>query len=171
MPYVGEIRLFAGNFAPAGWSFCSGQVLPIGEHEILFTLIGTTYGGDGASTFALPDLRGRAPLHSGAGGGGNYVLSQRGGTEEVTLTPNQMPVHTHTPVGSSAAGTTAVPSAGVWSTWSDTPYGEAKPVEQLVAMSPTALSTVGGSQAHENMPPYLAINFIISLYGVYPSPA
>src|SRR5213075_2943762 len=95
-PYVGEIRMFAGNFAPAGWMFCEGQLLPISEYETLFNLIGTTYGGDGQSTFALPDVRGRVPIHMGGGGGlSNYQLAETGGTEEVTLTVNQIPLHTH----------------------------------------------------------------------------
>lgn len=96
-PYVGEIRIFAGNFAPAGWHFCDGSLLPISENEVLFTLIGTTYGGDGESTFAVPDLRGRMPLHAGTGGGSTYVIAESGGVESVTLSTNQIPSHTHTP--------------------------------------------------------------------------
>src|SRR6266581_4925646 len=109
-PYVGEIRMFAGNFAPAGWMFCEGQLLPISENETLFTLIGTTYGGDGLTTFALPDLRGRLPLHQGNG----FTLAENGGTETVTLTTSQIPGHTHFPLCSPNAGSQASPANGVW---------------------------------------------------------
>lgn len=163
-PYVGEIRMFAGNFEPAGWMFCEGQILPISENETLFTLIGTTYGGDGESTFALPDLRGRSPLHQGGG----YVLAETGGVEEVTLTVNQMAAHSHPPLGSTKAGVTAKPSGGVWAAWSDNLYGDTPPVNQLVAMDANSIGHTGGNQPHENMPPYLPVSFIISLFGIYP---
>lgn len=163
-PYVGEIRMFAGNFAPAGWMFCEGQLLPISEYETLFQLIGTTYGGDGQSTFALPDLRGRLPIHQGNG----FILAETGGVEEVTLTVNQIPAHSHPFLASGDTGNQADPvnnlpsnSQGV------TPYIEDPP---SVNMSPVAVTSVGGSQPHTNFQPYLCVDFIISLFGIFPSP-
>ncbi len=165
-PYVGEIRMFAGNFEPAGWMFCEGQLLPISENETLFNLIGTTYGGDGQSTFALPDLRGRLPLHQGNG----FILAETGGAEEVTLTVNQIPGHSHQMLGSlntatSLAASDGVPSASTGATVS--PYGTDAPRTNL---SPLAVTSVGGSQPHTNFQPYLCVNFIISLFGIFPSP-
>lgn len=163
-PYVGEIRMFAGNFAPAGWMFCEGQMLPISEYETLFNLIGTTYGGDGQSTFALPDLRGRLPIHQGNG----FVLAETGGVEEVTLTINQIPNHSHTMLGTTASADTpnpgnAEPATGTISElyWGDPPE---------ISVSPAAVTNVGGSQPHTNFQPYLCVDFIISLYGIFPSP-
>ena len=164
-PYVGEIRMFAGNFAPAGWMFCEGQLLPISENETLFQLIGTTYGGDGESTFALPDLRGRIPIHQGNG----FILAETGGVEEVTLTVNQIPVHTHPWLASSALADDPNPAnkllaesrPGTNSFFQDVP---ANP------MAATAISPVGGSQPHTNFQPYLCVDFIISLFGIFPSP-
>ncbi|MGH9939519.1 MAG: phage tail protein [Blastocatellia bacterium] len=166
-PYVGEIRMFAGNFAPAGWMFCEGQLLPISENETLFQLIGTTYGGDGESTFALPDLRGRIPIHQGNG----FILAETGGAEEITLTVNQIPAHSHPLL---AAATTATqpspnnnvvgqPSTGAGSDF----YLEGSPT---VNLAPTAIGSVGGSQPHTNFQPYLCVDFIISLFGIFPSP-
>jgi len=165
-PYVGEIRMFAGNFAPAGWMFCEGQLLPISGNETLFTLIGTTYGGDGETTFALPDLRGRVPLGQGNG----FVLAETGGAEEITLTVNQIPAHSHPLQGSTSTAAAFSPAnnvgarvtvAGVF------PYGTDMPLQPL---SPQALAPTGGSQPHNNFQPYLCIDFIISLFGIYPSP-
>lgn len=172
-PYVGEIRMFAGNFPPNGWLFCEGQLVPISENDTLFQLIGTTYGGDGQETFALPDLRGRSPMHQGQGLGSaqNRALGENGGVEEVTLTVNQIPSHSHPPMGSTRAGVTADASKGVWAAWSDNAYGDADAPGGLVSMNAGAIRPTGGSQPHENMPPYLAINFIISLFGVFPSPS
>jgi len=162
-PYVGEIRMFAGNFAPAGWMFCEGQLLPISENETLFNLIGTTYGGDGQETFALPDLRGRLPLHQGGG----FILAETGGAEEITLTVNQIPQHTHPLVASSDVGTTRGASNNVLARAPADAYAsEWDPA----ALSTQSISPVGGSQPHTNMQPYLCINFIISLFGIYPSP-
>lgn len=166
-PYVGEIRMFAGNFAPAGWMFCEGQLLPISENETLFQLIGTTYGGDGQSTFALPDLRGRLPIHQGNG----FVPAEIGGAEEITLTLLQIPSHTHSFMGSTAianqnAPTNAVPATSTGSTVF--PYGTDQPQTNLAAAS---ISPVGGSQPHTNFQPYLCISFIISLFGIFPSPS
>jgi microcystin-dependent protein len=163
-PYVGEIRMFAGNFAPAGWMFCDGQVLPILENETLFNLIGTTYGGDGETTFALPDLRGRIPLHFGSG----FVLAETGGAEEITLTANQIPSHSHPLFGSSDAANTLNPGGNVIGTpLTATPLFAAAPNTNL---APQAIAPVGGSQPHTNFQPYLCINYIISLSGIFPSP-
>lgn len=164
-PYVGEIRMFAGNFAPAGWMFCEGQLLPISEYETLFNLIGTTYGGDGQSTFALPDLRGRLPLHVGNG----FVLAETGGVEEVTLTVSQIPAHSHPLLGSTAtaSATTTAGNVGARVTAAAVfPYGTDNPPQPL---SPQAVSSVGGSQPHSNFQPYLCVDFIISLFGIFPS--
>lgn len=163
-PYVGEIRLFAGNFAPAGWLFCDGSLQSISENETLFQLIGTTYGGDGQNTFGLPDLRSRVPVHQGAG----VVIGQTGGVETVTLNSNQIPSHTHTVLASSDAASTNVPSGSVvLATPSYNAYRASVPGAALNAPLPN----VGGSQAHNNMQPYLALNYIISLYGIFPSPS
>ena len=165
-PYVGEIRMFAGNFAPAGWMFCEGQLLPISENETLFQLIGTTYGGDGESTFALPDLRGRVPIHQGNG----LILAETGGVETVTLTTSQIPAHTHPLLGSSASTTSNDPKGNVGARVTVAAvfaYGTDAPLQPL---SPAAVGPTGGSQPHDNFAPYLCINFIISLFGIFPSP-
>ena len=165
-PYVGEIRMFAGNFAPAGWMFCEGQLLPISENETLFQLIGTTYGGDGQSTFALPDLRGRLPMHQGNG----FILAETGGAEEITLTVSQIPAHTHAFLGSNNLATGTPPAGqvvGKSSSPAILPYGTDAPVSPI---SPQAISSVGGSQPHTNFQPYLCVDFIISLFGIFPSP-
>ncbi len=161
--------MFAGNFAPAGWMFCEGQLLPISENETLFQLIGTTYGGDGESTFALPDLRGRLPLHMGSGGGGSYTLAQAGGTEQVTVSVNQMPNHTHPLMASTANATTANAGGNVVAqTPTYTPYigGNANTTMAAQAIA----GRTGGSQPHDNFQPYLCVDFIISLFGIFPSP-
>jgi microcystin-dependent protein len=160
-PYVGEIRMFGGNFAPAGWMFCEGQQLPISENETLFQLIGTTYGGDGELYFTLPDLRGRVPVHQGSG----FVLAETGGVEEVTLTVNQIPGHNHAALAAAAAVASS-PSGHTWARWSDVPYRTEAPT---IPMNPAALLPTGGSQPHTNMQPYLAVSFIISLFGLFPS--
>ena len=163
-PYVGEIRMFAGNFAPAGWMFCEGQLLPISENETLFQLIGTTYGGDGQETFGLPDLRGRIPLHQGSG----FILAETGGVEEVTLTTNQIASHTHRFTGSTANGNqTPAPNALVATSQNVTPYINLAPD---TAMNAASVTPTGGSQPHTNFQPYLCIDFIISLFGIFPSP-
>lgn len=169
-PYVGEIRMFGGNFAPAGWAFCDGQLLPISENETLFNLIGTTYGGDGQSTFALPDLRGRIPIHQGQGPGlSNYILSQAAGVESVTLNVSQIPNHNH-----------AYLATGPGGTLQPSPVGSAVTNDRVIMFSPGLLtpetmavqtvSPVGGSQPHDNMMPFLCVSFIISLFGIFPSP-
>ena len=164
-PYVGELRLFAGNFAPAGWAFCHGQLLPIPENETLFFLIGTTYGGDGQDTFALPDLRGRVPLHQGLG----YLLAETGGTESVTLTLTQVPAHSHALRASTAAGTGSGPGNSLLAaTGSVNSYGSGNADQPMTA---GALSSSGSSMPHGNMAPYLAVSYIISLFGIFPSPS
>lgn len=163
-PYVGEVRIFAGNFAPVGWLLCQGQLLPISEYDVLFNLIGTTYGGDGQTTFALPNLASRIPYHQGSG----YVLGQTGGAEEVTLTQQQLPVHTHTANASTSNGDQSGPAGNVWGAGSLTAYTADQPAN--VTMSAAALLPAGGSQPHDNMPPYLCLNFIIATEGIYPSP-
>lgn len=164
-PYVGEIRMFAGNFAPAGWMFCEGQLLPISENETLFQLIGTTYGGDGESTFGLPDLRGRLPVHQGNG----FSLAETGGAEEITLTVTQIPAHSHPLQGDTGNGSQASPHGNVLaSSTIIKPYA----LETAdAAMAPTAIPMVGGSQPHTNFQPYLCVDFIISLFGIFPSPS
>ena len=163
-PYVGEIRMFAGNFAPAGWMFCEGQLLPISENETLFQLIGTTYGGDGQSTFALPDLRGRIPIHQGNG----FILAETGGAEEITLTVNQIPAHAHSYLAAAAPGDIVNPGGNVSAnSFNVTPYINDVPNGNFNA---AAVSSVGGSQPHTNFQPYLCIDFIISLFGIFPSP-
>ena len=168
-PYVGEIRMFAGNFNPAGWMFCDGSLLAISENETLFQLIGTTYGGDGQSTFGLPDLRGRIPVHQGQGPGlSNYTLAQNGGVESVTLTQNQMPIHNHTPLASNT-GASDNPANSFWAnSTTGKPYSAAPPTVLMNAA--TMGPAVGGSQPHDNMIPYLCVNYIISLFGIFPSP-
>jgi microcystin-dependent protein len=162
-PYVGEIRMFAGNFAPAGWMFCEGQLLPISENETLFQLIGTTYGGDGENTFALPDLRGRLPVHQG----NNFVLAETGGAEEVTLTVDQLPAHSHAWLASEAGASAVTPLNNVPAEASKRFYVVPTTV---AAMAPPGLTGTGGSQPHTNFQPYLCVDFIISLFGIFPSP-
>lgn len=164
-PYLGEIRMFGGNFAPAGWMFCAGQVLLISEFEALFNLIGTTYGGDGHQTFALPDLRGRLPLHMGNG----LTLAQTGGAEQVTLTTQQIPAHSHALLATNSPASSKSPANQVLAQTQAatiTPYGTDAPLVQLAAGS---ISSVGGSQPHSNLQPYLCVDFIISVFGVFPS--
>jgi microcystin-dependent protein len=163
-PYVGEIRMFAGNFAPAGWMFCEGQLLPISENETLFNLIGTTYGGDGQSTFALPDLRGRVPIHQGNG----FVLAETGGAESVTLTASQIPAHTHALLASlDAAGGTSPANNLPGQSSAVRLY---RPQTANAGMNAGAIQSDGGSQPHTNFQPYLCVDFIISLFGIFPSP-
>ena len=166
-PFVGEIRMFGGNFAPAGWAFCNGQLMAISENEVLFNLIGTTYGGDGQSTFALPDLRGRLPVHQGQGAGlSNRILGESAGTETVTLTTQQIPIHTHPAQALAGAGNQSSPSNGVWAASGQGQYGVGA---GSVAMKNTLIASTGGSQPHDNMMPYTTISFIISLFGIFPS--
>ncbi|HUQ05936.1 MAG TPA: tail fiber protein [Kofleriaceae bacterium] len=166
-PFVGEIRMFAGNFAPAGWEFCHGQLLAISENEVLFQLIGTTYGGDGESTFALPDLQSRVPIHAGTGGGGSYILAETGGAETVTLSTNQIPAHSHQVLASTDVPTLSSPANAVTGAAATKLYRVPGATAQ---MSASTLAPTGGSQPHENMQPYLVINYIISMFGIFPNP-
>jgi len=170
--YIGEIRMFAGNFAPAGWAFCDGTPLPISEYQALFDLVGTTYGGDGQSTFALPDLRGRVPVHAGTHSSGRTLtLGEQGGVESVTLTTQQIPSHTHLIVASSDRGsaaftnTTGYPAATA--TAGSAIYGTSD--NSVLQMAANAITSTGGSQPHENMAPFTGVNFIICLLGSTPS--
>ncbi len=160
-PFIGEIIMFGGNFAPAGWAMCNGQLVPISENDALFTLIGTTYGGDGQETFALPNLQSRLPMHQGS----SHVIGEAGGTESVTLTTAQLPIHTHQPVANTS-GNQTTPNNGVWA------GGGA--INAFVAADPNgAMANVagptGGSQPHDNMVPFLVVTFCISLFGIFPS--
>ena len=169
-PYVGEIRMFGGNFAPAGWLFCDGSLQAISENDTLFQLIGTTYGGDGQSTFALPDLRSRVPVHQGTGPGlSTRIIGELAGTETVTLNNQQIPQHTHAVAVSSSTGSTGVPSSTVTLGVADIDmYIIESP---SVNMNASTIGNAGGSQPHNNIQPILAVNFIISLYGIFPSPS
>jgi microcystin-dependent protein len=167
-PYIGEIRMFGGNFAPAGWMFCEGQTLPISENDALFTLIGTTYGGDGQETFNLPNLASRVPIHMGTGKSGTtYQIGEMAGVETVTLSTQQIPVHNHLLTGSNDLANSPNPGGSVVARSPQTnAFINADPGPQ---MSNQFLGPAGGSQPHENMQPFLCINFIISLFGVFPS--
>lgn len=168
-PYVGEIRMFAGNFAPAGWLFCDGTLLPISENETLFQLIGTTYGGDGQETFALPNMQSRVPLHMGTGPDGiTYQQAEMSGVEQVTLTVQQIPVHSHSLLASTAASNAVGPAGNVLAQSAQASMYISDP--PAVNLAASAVSSVGGSQPHDNMQPFLCINYIISLFGIFPSP-
>ncbi len=167
-PFVGEIRMFAGNFAPRGWAFCDGQLLAVSQNDALFSLLGTIYGGDGRTTFGLPDCRGRLPIHAGAGPGlSQRRLGAKAGSETVTLTVNQMPSHTHPMNATTATGTDNNPGGKLTA---ESPsvdvYFEGDPT---VSMSTNAITNTGGSRAHTNLMPFLCIHFIIALFGIYPS--
>ena len=165
--FIGEIRMFGGNFAPQGWALCQGQTMQISQNQALFTLIGTTYGGDGTQTFALPNLQGRVPVHFGQGQGlSPYVQGETVGVETVTLIANQIPAHTHVPQGDGTNGGSNAPGGNFW--------GTSTGVKQYLAasttqMNPAAIALAGGNQPHDNMLPFLAVNFIIALFGVFPS--
>jgi microcystin-dependent protein len=166
-PYIGEIRMFAGNFAPAGWMFCDGQPIPISQNDALFILIGTTYGGDGEQTFNLPNLQSRVPIHMGNGPGGiTYQLGEMAGTEQETLSANQIPIHTHALLGSTAGATAGNPTGQVLAQSGQVQYMiESDP---NLSMNANSITPQGGSQPHENCQPFLCINYIISLFGLFP---
>ena len=161
-PFIGEIRMFGGNFAPQGWMFCDGSILAIAENDALFALIGTTYGGDGQTTFALPDLRSRVPMHQGNG----HTLGEMSGAETVTLNVNQLPSHGHVPQASNAGGATS-PAGNVWANSAALQFAPSN--SPLQPMNQGVMGTAGGSQPHDNMLPFQAVSFIISLFGVFPS--
>jgi microcystin-dependent protein len=159
--------MFGGNFAPAGWAFCDGSLLAIADNDALFILIGTTYGGDGQTTFALPDLRSRAPMHMGQGPGlSSHTIGESGGVETVTLTTSQIPAYSHAPLAVSGSGDQSTPLNGVWAGAADSHYTSNAP---SLALNPTLGSPAGGNQPHDNLMPYQAVNFIISLFGIYPT--
>jgi microcystin-dependent protein len=159
-PFLAEIRIFSFAFAPKGWALCNGQLLPINQNQALFSLLGTTYGGDGRVNFALPNLQGRSPVHVGSG----IVLGQRAGEQAHTLTLSELPAHTHAAAGSSTAANLGDPTGNVWAAGN----GAYHPTPNTT-MNPASLAPVGGSQAHENMTPYLTLNFCIALQGIFPS--
>lgn len=168
-PYIGEIRMFAGSFAPAGWALCNGALVPISTNDTLFNLIGTTYGGDGENTFALPNLCGRLPIHAGQGPGisQSYVIGEAAGVESVTLSVQQIPVHNHSVLVNATPGTTASPQDSLLAkTTTGFPYINEAPSASMVN---NVILPVGGSQPHENMMPYLCVTFIISLFGIFPT--
>jgi microcystin-dependent protein len=170
-PYLGEIKLCAFQFAPRGWALCQGQLLPINQNQALFSLLGTTYGGDGRVNFALPDLRGRTPIHAGSNGMGNHVLGERGGEESHTLTIAELPPHTHAAQGTGATPATAEPGDALLAPSGGgrrplTPYGT---LSAPVALSPQGLASAGVSQPHPTMQPSLPLNFCIALQGIFPS--
>jgi len=173
-PFVGEIRMFGGNFAPVGWAFCDGQLMPISENDVLFNLIGTTYGGDGQETFALPNLQSRVPIHQGTNpqNGIAYSLGETGGVEQVTLTTQQIPAHTHSVAATTAAtGQTLSPQNAIFASATSSQAGVntylVAPAD--TSLNPASIQLSGGSQPHDNHQPYLVLNFIISLFGIFPS--
>jgi microcystin-dependent protein len=160
-PFLGEIRIMSFNYAPKGWALCNGQLLPINQNQALFSLFGTTYGGDGQTTFALPDLRGRVPVHAGNG----FTQGQRAGEENHTLTTSEMQAHTHLPQGDSGPANAGTPVGNTWAYQDAAPYAAAP----NVTMNITASGATGGSQPHPNLSPYLALNFCVALQGIFPS--
>jgi microcystin-dependent protein len=170
-PFLGEIKIISWNFPPKGWALCNGQFLPINQNQALFSILGTTFGGNGQTTFALPDFRGRSPYHRGS----SMVLGQAGGENAHTLNVSEMPAHTHIPNASNASGNLPFPAAAspvvqhnIWAVSTQNPYVGA-PASNLVSMNAGCISNAGGSQAHENRQPYTVLNFIIALQGIFPS--
>ena len=162
-PFIGEIRMFAGNFAPVGWAFCNGALMPIDQNDALFNLIGTTYGGDGRVNFGLPDLRARVPIHMGEG----HTLGEKGGEQAHTLSISEIPTHTHVLSGTSTNGTSPIPPGNLMAPTPSQAYHA--PDNALSAFAPQAVSNTGGSQAHLNMQPFLTLTFCIALQGIFPS--
>ena len=160
-PFLGEIKIISWNFAPKGWAFCNGQLLPINQNQALFSILGTTYGGDGRVNFGLPNLQGRMPIHMGNG----FTLGERGGETAHTLNISEMPTHNHPVIASSNAGSTQDPSSAFWAKTASAAYS----ASPTAALAPQTIGNVGGSQPHENMSPYLVLNFIIALQGIFPS--
>jgi len=168
-PFIGEIRMFAGNFPPHGWSYCNGSILAISQNTALFQLIGTTYGGNGQTTFGLPDLRGRIPVHQGIGSMGTFALGQAAGQEVVSLTASQMPAHTHSIAAVSDSGNAPSPGAAVVLAASPSGHFSGSATALSSTMASGAISQTGGNQGHTNLMPYTAINYIIALQGIFPS--
>ena len=164
-PYLSEIRLVSFAFAPRGWALCNGQIMSIQQNAALFALLGTTYGGNGIQTFALPNLQGRAVLGQGSGGGSSYVVGEIGGEVNVTLTTQQMPAHTHIVQATSATANLKPAAGNASASYSDNPFAPTS----NTTMNSNSLSSVGGNQAHPNLPPYLVMNYIIALAGIFPS--
>lgn len=160
-PFLGEIKIISWNFPPKGWALCNGQLLPINQNQALFSILGTNYGGDGRITFGLPNLQGRMPVHNGPG----FVLGEVGGETIHTLTPSELPAHNHLPVGSSGAPTAGSPAGNIWASGNGNPFDSSV----NTSMNPAAILPAGGSQPHDNMPPYLVLNFVIALQGIFPS--
>ena len=175
-PYLGEIRLFGGNFAPRGWVMCDGQLLSIADNDTLYVLLGTTFGGDGVTTFGIPDLRGRVPAHQGSRNSQTYVMGQMAGAETVTLTPQQLPAHTHPMYAAATAGTVGAPT--VTTMLSDqgpagtavSAYAPYNAANEQVALTAGSTTPTGGNQPHENRQPYVGVNFILATVGLFPSP-
>jgi microcystin-dependent protein len=159
-PYIGEIRILSFNFPPKGWAFCNGQLLPINQNQALFSILGTTYGGNGQTTFALPNLQGRVPVHAGNG----IILGQSSGEAVHTLITSEMPSHSHTPAGSSTPANLGVPTGNLWATGNAAYNPTAN-----TSMNPASILNIGGGQPHENMSPYLTLNICIALHGIFPS--
>ena len=171
-PFIGEIRMFGGNFAPAGWSFCNGSLLPISQYQALFQLIGTTYGGDGVNTFAVPDLQGRLPINQGQGAGlSNYPIGAKAGVETVTLTSNQIPNHNHGALGSATGSAVSIPANATWgnNAIANKSFGPGN--EASSALNNSSLANTGGNLPHDNLMPFQVLSFIIALFGVYPTPS
>jgi microcystin-dependent protein len=168
-PFVGEIRCFGFNFAPQGWAFCNGQVQPISQNEALFNLIGTTYGGDGQTTFALPNLQSRVPIHQGSLAGNNYILGQVSGVETVTVNTLELPAHTHAITATSNAATLKRPVTNTFYAASSSGNNFYESGTTLTALASNTVSSAGGGQAHSNIQPYLTLNWCISLFGIFPS--
>jgi microcystin-dependent protein len=164
-PFLGEVKIISWNFPPKGWAFCNGSLLQINQNQALFSLLGTTYGGDGRTTFGLPNLQGRTPVHVGQG----IIQGQASGETAHTLTSAEMTTHTHTPVGTSTAAAVGAPSGNFWASGGQQVYFNPPPATAPASMATQAISNVGGSQPHNNMSPYLVLNFVIALQGIFPS--
>ncbi len=164
-PFIAEIKIVSFNFAPKGWALCNGQLLPINQNQALFSLLGTTYGGNGTTNFALPNLQGRVPFHMGSG----LTLGENGGEAAHTLNISELPAHTHTPVGSSSNPSAASPAGNLWAAAANGGYMDPSNTPSNTSLNPASITPTGGNQAPENMSPYLVLNFCIALQGIFPS--